>query len=120
MEVSTPGIDRPLTRPGDFGRWIGHLAKLELAIPLEGRRRFQGKIAREDENGVAIELDDESELVVQVHELTKASLILTDELIDMVHAAGDMPPQPGDENFVGLETDEAEDDTIDNTEESGA
>ncbi len=120
LEVSTPGIDRPLTRPGDFGRWIGHLAKLELAIPLEGRRRFQGKIAREDENGVAIELDDESELVVQVHELTKASLILTDELIDMVHAAGDMPPQPGDENFVGLETDEAEDDTIDNTEESGA
>ena len=120
LEVSTPGIDRPLTRPGDFGRWIGHLAKLELAIPLEGRRRFQGKIAREDENGVAIELDDESELVVQVHELTKASLILTDELIDMVQAAGDMPPQPGDENFVGLETDEAEDDTIDNTEESGA
>ncbi|MEQ3745401.1 MAG: ribosome maturation factor RimP [Henriciella sp.] len=120
LEVSTPGIDRPLTRPGDFGRWIGHLAKLELAIPLEGRRRFQGKIAREDENGVAIELDDESELVAQVHEMTKASLILTDELIDMVQAAGDMPPQPGDENFVGLETDEAEDDTIDNTEESGA
>ncbi|MEO1642952.1 MAG: ribosome maturation factor RimP [Pseudomonadota bacterium] len=117
LEVSTPGIDRPLTRAGDFGRWVGHLAKVELAMPLDGRRRFQGKIAREDENGVAIELDDESELVAQVHEMTKASLILTDELIDMAAAAGTLPPQPGDENFEGFETDEAEDETI---EESGA
>ena len=54
LEVSTPGIDRPLTREGDFGRWAGHLAKIELAMPIEGRRRFQGVIQREDENGVAI------------------------------------------------------------------
>ena len=120
LEVSTPGIDRPLTRPGDFGRWIGHLAKIELAMPLDGRRRFQGKITRDDENGVALELDDESELVAQVHEMTKASLILTDELIDIVQAAGDMPPQPGDENFEGFETDEADDEVTDKTEESGA
>jgi len=120
LEVSTPGIDRPLTRVGDFGRWVGHLVKVELAMPLEGRRRFQGKVTREDENGVAIELDDESELVAQVHEMTKASLILTDELIDMVQASGDLPPQPGDEDFDGFETDEANDDTLENTEESGA
>jgi len=117
LEVSTPGIDRPLTRVGDFGRWVGHLAKVELAMPVEGRRRFQGVITREDDDGVAIELDDESELVAHVHEMTKASLILTDELIDVAAASGNLPPQPGDENFEGFETDEATDETI---EESGA
>lgn len=118
LEVSTPGIDRPLTRKGDFARWTGHLAKVELAMPMNGRRRFQGVIQREDENGVAIELDDESELVAQVHEMSKASLVLTDDLIDAARAAGGLPPQPDDENFSGLEVDETEDDD-NNEEESG-
>lgn len=118
LEVSTPGIDRPLTRPGDFGRWSGHLAKLELAMPIEGRRRFQGVIQGEDEDGVHIELDDASELVAQVHEMTKASLVLTDELIEAAKASGGLPPQPDDENFSGLDIDETEDE--DNNEESGA
>jgi ribosome maturation factor RimP len=120
LEVSTPGIDRPLTRIGDFGRWEGHLAKIELTMPLEGRRRFQGIIQREDENGVAILLDDESELVAQVHEMSKASLVLTDELIDAATDDGTLPPQPGDEDFEGFETDEAETDTIEDNTESGA
>lgn len=120
LEVSTPGIDRPLTRPGDFGRWTGHLAKVELAMPINGRRRFQGIIQREDENGVAIELDDESELVAHVHDMTKASLVLTDELIDAAQKAGGLPPQPDDENFSGLEVDETDEDSDDNNEESGA
>ncbi|MEO0607698.1 MAG: ribosome maturation factor RimP [Pseudomonadota bacterium] len=120
LEVSTPGIDRPLTRPGDFGRWLGHLVKIELNLPLDGRRRFQGHILREDENGVAIELDDESELVAQVHEMNKASLVLTDDLIDAAARTGTLPPQPGDEDFEGFETDEADTDTIEETQESGA
>lgn len=119
LEVSTPGIDRPLTREGDFGRWVGHIAKVELTMPIEGRRRFQGVIVREDENGVAIQLDDDSELVARVHEMTKASLVLTDELIADALATGDMPPQPGDTAFEGLETDESEDDTLEDNEESG-
>lgn len=120
LEVSTPGIDRPLTRVGDFGRWAGHLTKIELIMPLEGRRRFQGIISREDENGVAILLDDDSELVAQVHEMSKASLILTDELIDAATSDGTLPPQPGDEEFEGFETEEAEPDTIEDNQESGA
>lgn len=122
LEVSTPGIDRPLTRPGDFGRWTGHLAKVELAMPIEGRRRFQGVIQREDKNGVAIELDDESELVAQVHEMSKASLVLTDELIEAAKAAGGLPPQPDDENFSGLDVDDTGDDDNENNndEDSGA
>lgn len=118
LEVSTPGIDRPLTREGDFARWTGHLAKVELAMPINGRRRFQGVIQREDENGVAIELEDETELVAHVHEMSKASLVLTDELIDAAKKAGGLPPQPDDENFSGLEVDETEDED-NNEEESG-
>jgi len=120
LEVSTPGIDRPLTRVGDFGRWVGHLAKIELTMPLQGRRRFQGIIQREDEDGVAVELDDESELVAKVHEMSKASLVLTDELIDAAASDGTLPPQPGDDEFEGLETDEAEIETIEDNQESGA
>jgi len=119
LEVSTAGIDRPLTRVGDFGRWVGHLAKVELAMPVDGRRRFQGTITREDENGVAIELDDDSELVAKVSDMTKARLILTDELIGQAMASGDAP-QVDDTNLDDFETIEAEHDTIDENEESGA
>ncbi len=120
LEVSTPGIDRPLTRPGDFGRWVGHLAKIELAMPVDGRRRFQGVITREDEAGVALQLDDESELVAGVHEMSKASLLLTDELIEAAQAAGELPPQPGEDSFEGFETDETENDTLEYPEEKEA
>lgn len=120
LEVSTPGIDRPLTRVGDFGRWVGHLAKIELTMPLQGRRRFQGVIQREDESGVAIELDDESELVAQVHEMSKASLVLTDELIDAAASDGTLPPQPGEDAFESLETYEAGTETVEDNQESGA
>lgn len=119
LEVSTPGIDRPLTREGDFGRWVGHLAKVELAMPIHGRRRFRGIITREDENGVAIQLDDEAELVAKVGEMTKASLVLTDELIDQALASG-TASQPEDVDFDSAETVEAEHDTIEDNEESGA
>ncbi|MFN7055126.1 ribosome maturation factor RimP [Hyphomonas sp.] len=110
LEVSTPGIDRPLTRPGDFGRWIGHSAKVELARPIDGRRRFTGIIVSEDADGVHLELEDDTELVAGVHEMSRASLVLTDELIEAARAAGNLPPQPEDEEFLaGFEIDETED-----------
>ncbi len=106
LEVSTPGIDRPLTRPGDFARWEGHLAKVELAMPLDGRRRFQGIITGEDAAGVHILLDDETELVAEVHEMTKASLVLTDTLIEAAQQRGALPPQPDEADFAGFDVDE--------------
>jgi ribosome maturation factor RimP len=117
LEVSTPGIDRPLTRPGDFGRWTGHAAKIELAQAIEGQRRFSGIITGEDKDGVHLELDDETELVARVSEMSKASLILTDELIEAARAAGNLPPQPDDEDFQSFERDE--DDDEDETEDQG-
>ena len=118
LEVSTPGIDRPLTREGDFGRWVGHAAKVELVRPIDGRRRFSGMITGEDEDGAQLELDDETELVAHVHEMSKASLILTDELIEAARAAGTLPPQPDEDDLGDLEIDETDEDT-DTNEETG-
>lgn len=116
LEVSTPGIDRPLTRPGDFARWTGHAVKIELARPIDGRRRFTGIITGEDETGAHIELNDETELVAALHEMSRASLVLTDELIEAARAAGNLPPQPeDDESLAGFEIDETEDDTEEET-----
>ncbi|OYW88700.1 MAG: ribosome maturation factor RimP [Hyphomonas sp. 32-62-5] len=110
LEVSTPGIDRPLTRPGDFARWVGHAVKIELARPIDGRRRFTGIITGEDNDGARIELDDETELVAGIHEMSRASLVLTDELIEAARAAGNLPPQPEDdeESLADFEIDESE------------
>ena len=104
-----PGIDRPLTRKGDFDRWVGHLVKVELSMPLDGRRKFRGPILREDGEGVAIELDDGTELVAELNEMAKASLVLTDELIEAAQADGSLPPQPNkDGNLEGFEVEEDE------------
>jgi ribosome maturation factor RimP len=120
LEISTPGIDRPLTRPGDFARWEGHLAKVELAMPLDGQRRFRGVILGEDAAGVHLEMEGEVELTAGVHEMTRASLVLTDALIDEAAARGGLPPQPDDDEFAGFETDETEDEDSDDKEENGA
>jgi len=119
LEVSTPGIDRPLTRPGDFGRWIGHAARIELARPIDGRRRFTGTIVSEGEDGVHLEIDEETELVAGVHEMSRATLVLTDELIEAARAAGNLPPQPDEDEdlLADFEIDESDDDT--DEEETG-
>ena len=55
LEVSSPGIDRPLTRLMDFSRWAGHEAKIELVAPVDGRKRFRGKLLGLDGNEVLVE-----------------------------------------------------------------
>src|SRR5690606_26749040 len=57
LEVSSPGIDRPLVRKSDFSDWAGHLVKLETSVLVSERKRFRGKIAEADEDGVVIESD---------------------------------------------------------------
>lgn len=90
LEVSTPGIDRPLTRPGDFARWIGHAAKVELVRPLDGQRRFRGIITDETDGNIRLQLDDDSELEARLEDFSKASLILTDDLIEAAAAQAGM------------------------------
>ncbi len=86
LEVSSPGIDRPLVRKSDFEAALGHLVKMETAVIVADRKRFRGKIASVDDTGVTIERDQASygdEPVVQVpwDAIGDARLILTDDLI---------------------------------------
>jgi ribosome maturation factor RimP len=84
LEVSSPGIDRPLTRLGDFARWQGYEARLETAEMIGGRKRFKGVLAGVEGTEVLIDIDDpavEGAIGLQFDWLTDAKLVLTDELI---------------------------------------
>ena len=81
IEVSSPGIDRPLTRLMDFARWAGHEAKIELHNPIEGRRRFRGVLLGLDGQDVAIRADN-SETKFPFRAIANAKLVLTDKLIN--------------------------------------
>src|SRR5690554_1748928 len=58
LEISSPGVDRPLVRPRDFAAWVGHEAKVELSELVDGRKRFRGEIASADEDSFSIRLAD--------------------------------------------------------------
>ena len=80
LEVSSPGIDRPLTRLVDFDRWEGHEAKLETTELIDGRKRFKGILAGTEDADVLIEID-EGTIGLQFDWLADAKLVLTDDLI---------------------------------------
>ena len=80
LEVSTPGIDRPLTKPEHFSRFAGYEAKVETDEPVEGRKRFKGKIISiSPENVIRFAMDDK-EYDIPFEAVAKAKLVLTDEL----------------------------------------
>jgi ribosome maturation factor RimP len=81
LEVSSAGIDRPLTRAKDWNRFAGHVAQLELVIPIEGRKRFKGIALGADADNARLRLDDGSEVAFPRQNIRKAKLVLTDELI---------------------------------------
>lgn len=110
LEVSSPGIDRPLVRPSDFEDWDGYEAKVELKEAVDGRRRFKGTLAGFDDGEVLMECDVEGVgrqvLGFPVHLVSDAKLILTDELIReaLTRAKKEKSGRPGD----GIELDDAE------------
>lgn len=82
LEVSTPGVDRPLTRLKDFATFEGHEARIELDRMAEGRKRFRGELAGVEADQVAINLEGEVETaLVPFAWITEAKLILTDRLM---------------------------------------
>jgi ribosome maturation factor RimP len=82
LEVSSPGIDRPLTREKDYVRWAGHLARVETTQPIEGRRRFKGTLLGLENGTVRLKLDDGTEADVPLSQISRAKLELTDALLD--------------------------------------
>ncbi len=85
LEVSSPGIDRPLVRPSDFADWAGHEAKIELTEPIDGRKRFRGTLEGFEDGEIRIEVDlgeaGRQVIGLPVGLVADAKLVLTDELI---------------------------------------
>src|SRR5262249_27502666 len=82
LEVSSAGIDRPLTRPKDWNRFAGHLARAETIAPIDGRKRFTGVVLGADDAAARMRLDNGSEVVLPLPGLRRAKLVLTDALIE--------------------------------------
>ena len=105
LEVSSPGIDRPLTRLKDFATFEGYEAKIETTELIDGRRRFKGQLAGVEGNDVLINIE-EGTVGLSFDWLSDAKLVLTDELItEMLRqrkAAGDI----NEDEFDEIETDE--------------
>ncbi|GLQ35548.1 ribosome maturation factor RimP [Amylibacter marinus] len=80
LEVSSPGIDRPLTRLKDFAAWAGFEAKLETSELIDGQRRFKGPLRGVEDNEVLIEIQ-QGIIGLDFEWLTEAKLVLTDELV---------------------------------------
>ncbi len=89
LEVSSPGIDRPLVRESDFARAVGHEARVEMAVLVNGRKRFRGRVAGVASGSegpmarMALIADDgsESEVELSIRAMVEARLVLTDDLI---------------------------------------
>ncbi len=94
LEVSSPGVDRPLTRPKDYARWAGHLARFETALPVEGRRRFKGTLLGLENDIVRVKLDDGTETQLPLSSVTRAKLEITDALLAEHQRAVDGAAEP--------------------------
>lgn len=86
LEISSPGIDRPLVRKGDFERWAGYEAKVDMKIVTEGRKRFRGMLRGVEGNAAVIERldarpDEEARMLLPLVDVSDARLVLTDDLI---------------------------------------
>lgn len=82
LEVTSPGIDRPLVKPADYERFKGYEMKLETLVPLEGRRRFKGRLSGYDAAADQVLMTFEgAEIRIPFAQISKAKLVLTDELM---------------------------------------
>src|SRR4051795_2576144 len=83
LEISSPGIDRPLVRRSDFERYAGHLVKIEMAVPHQGRKRFRGLLGGIEGDSVQLHPDDirpgeDAEVMLALEDIAEARLVLTD------------------------------------------
>src|SRR5258708_15884582 len=80
LEVSSPGIDRPLTRPEDYDRFAGFEARIELGQPLDGRKRFRGRILGRADTHVRV-VAETGEVLLPFADIATAKLVITDDLL---------------------------------------
>lgn len=80
LEISSPGIDRPLVKLADYEKYLGHLAKIELTLPVAGRKRYTGILKTLVGETLTIEVDGKP-IAIELHDIQAAKLVLTDALI---------------------------------------
>ena len=108
LEVSSPGIDRPLTRLKDFEAYEGYEAKVETAELIDGRKRFRGILAGIEDNDVLINIEDQGEEItvgLNYDWLADAKLVMTDELVKEMLKARKAAGVLNEETFDEIETD---------------
>ena len=85
LEISSPGIDRPLVRLSDFDRYAGHVAQVEMTVPVDGRRRFRGQLLGTEGDSIRIRRKDATpdgiDDLLRIDDMMEAKLVLTDTLI---------------------------------------
>lgn len=116
LEISSPGIDRPLVRVSDFSRWAGHEARVEMMLPVNGRRKFRGILRGVEGDSVLIELPDAPTddaangpvvAVLPVRDISESRLILTDALVrEALRAAKAAGQDFDDQDIDDQETDD--------------
>lgn len=109
LEVSSPGIDRPLTRLKDFEQWEGYEAKLETTELIDGRRRFKGELAGVEDDEVLINIE-EGTIGLKFEWLSDAKLVLTDELIKEMLKQRKAAGIVNEEDFDEIETEGSKED----------
>ncbi len=101
LEISSPGLDRPLVRRSDFERHIGDVVKIELTAPLNGRKRFRGCLTGIDDGTARVRVDDSPEgapdVALPFDDMADAKLVLTDALITAALRRSKSAPEGGDE-----------------------
>lgn len=113
LEVSSPGIDRPLTRLKDFAAWEGHEARIETTELIDGRRRFKGVLAGVEGDEVLIEIEENGEALtigLQFDWLADAKLVLTEDLIAQMLRARKASGAFDESKFDEIETEAGADD----------
>jgi ribosome maturation factor RimP len=107
LEISSPGLDRLLVRRSDFERHVGAVVKVELAVALEGRRRFRGSLVGIDDSAVRIRVQDGpdggGDVQLRFDDIVDARLVLTDDLITAALRRGKPHPSPHSQAEEGRE-----------------
>jgi ribosome maturation factor RimP len=116
LEVSSPGIDRPLVRARDFNTYVGHEAKIELSDLLDGRRRFRGVIKGVEGDTVIVTLPDvpkdtDPDFKLPLNLLAEAKLVMTDKLMNMAQVDQEAFPIDADEDIETVELPEEADES---------
>src|SRR5215470_4405707 len=96
LEISSPGIDRPLVRRSDFERYAGHVAQVEMQVPIEGRKRFRGELHGTEGECARICCDETNDILLRIDDMAEARLVLTDALVAESLRKSKQRPNQGD------------------------